>query len=143
MRGDGMMLTDAQRRDFLALLFDWLNQEPRGVGPGPQPRPDDYALTLYAEGTRDHWCLRCHFELLLDPFGGYDRDFCVNLLEVPDVFDWIDSEYLLRQAQVGDEERIENLFNEWLGLFDAYLAEGGLFDDGTIDHKIPCDDHGC
>ena len=50
MRGDGMMLTDAQRRDFLALLFDWLNQEPRGVGPGPQPRPDDYAFTLYAKG---------------------------------------------------------------------------------------------
>ncbi len=133
-----MMLTDSQQRDFLTLLFDWLNQEPRGVSPGPQPRPDDYAFTLYAEGTRNHWRLRCHFDLLSEPFGGYDGDFCVNLLEVPEVFGWIDSPDLLQKAKVGDEEKVNNLFNEWLGLFDAYLGEGGLFDDGAVDHKTPC-----
>ncbi len=115
MRGDVMMLTDSQQRDFLNKLFDWLRQRPRSVKPGayfrlgnsssmePYPRPDDYAFTLYAEGTRDHWRLRCHFNHLPDNFRGYHGDFCVNLLKTPEVFDWIDSEYLLQTAKVGGQ----------------------------------------
>ncbi len=143
MRGDGMVLTDAQQRDFLTIFFDWLNQEPRGVWMRPDPTLPHYAITLHAVGTQDEWRLQCHFVRPPYPGDGYDGDFCVNLLEVPDVFDWIDSEYLLQKAQVGDEEKIDSLFNEWMGLFHDYLSEGGLFDDGTTDHKIPCDDHGC
>lgn len=78
MRGDGMMLTDAQQRDFLTIFFDWLNQEPRGVWMRPDPTLPHYAITLHAVGTQDEWRLQCHFVRPPYPGDGYDGDFCVR-----------------------------------------------------------------
>ena len=98
------MHTDFQQ--FLNILYDWLNAEPRGIFSdgirGHEGQHDPYHrflnITLHAEGAPDDWSLKCHFVSPVDPdVDGYRVDFCVNLRETPEIFHWIDGEYFVRK----------------------------------------------
>ncbi len=125
---------------FLVILYNWLNSEPRGVGtadpvkdgPGFHLFPD---MGLYTQDKPDGWYLQCVFETPLNPeLDGYTGNFLVDLHDVPEVFEWIDGEYLVQKQE--DEEIVDTLLTTWMGLFYDYLSEGGIFEDDDTDHKI-------